>query len=169
MSKKKDETAGHAVDGILSGLTGLMEKLNELAKTGKELRESGEFGSTDGKGFRGVYGFKVRTSLGEDGPTVEPFGNVHRDREQGYTVTPEVLEPVVDVFEEADHTLVVVEMPGIGMDDVKVEIEHDILTLDAAAHGKTYHKEVLLPRAYLREELQLSCNNGILEINCAQR
>lgn len=162
MRKKKDENAGHAVDGILSGLTGLMEKLNELAKTGKEFRESGEFGSSEGKGFRGVYGFKVRTGLGEDGPTVEPFGNVHRNREQGYTVTPEVLEPVVDVFEEADHTLVVAEMPGIGRDDIRYTIEDDILELDAAANGKTYHKEILLPRTYTTNDLELTCTNGIV-------
>ena len=48
MKKKnpgKNEPAGEAggsVGGILSGLTGLVEKLNELAETGGELRRSGE-------------------------------------------------------------------------------------------------------------------------------
>lgn len=169
MSKKKVDASGggQGFDGILSGLTGLVEKINELAKTGQELHESGQFGGGSGKQkWQGVYGFKVRTGLGDEGPTVEPFGNVHRDREQGYTVTPEVLEPVVDIFEEADHTLVVVEMPGVGRDDIELEIQDDIVTIQAEATGKKYHKEVLLPRSYAREALHLSCNNGILEIKC---
>ncbi|HWO99051.1 MAG TPA: Hsp20/alpha crystallin family protein [Methylococcus sp.] len=164
MSKKKDESA--PVEGILSGLTSLIDKLNELAKTGKELRESGEFGG--GKGdqrWRGVFGVRVRTLGGEE-PSVEPFGNLHRDREQGYTVTPEVLEPMVDVFEEADHTLVIAEVPGVSLEDVQVDLKDDILTIDAARGNKKYHKELLLPRAYAREKLQLTCNNGILEIKC---
>lgn len=44
MSKKKDVglTGGPALEGILSGLTGLVDKLNELTKTGKELHEIGD-------------------------------------------------------------------------------------------------------------------------------
>jgi HSP20 family protein len=161
---KKDK--GAPVESILSGLTSLIDKLNELAKTGKELRESGEFGG--GKGdqrWRGVFGVRVRTIGGEE-PSVEPFGNLHQDREQGYTVTPEVLEPMVDVFEEADHTLVVAEVPGVSLEDIHIDIKDDILTIDATRGNKKYHKELLLPRAYTRENLQLTCNNGILEIKC---
>ena len=168
--KEKESSDSHGVDGILSGLTGLVEKLNELAKTGKELHESGEFGGGSGKQkWQGVYGFKVRTGLGDEGPKVEPFGNVHRNRDDAYTVTPEVLEPAVDIFEETDHTLVVLEMPGVGMDDVQFEIQDDIVTVNAEAGSKKYHKEILLPRAYAREDLNLSCNNGILEIKCSNR
>ena len=163
MGKKKEETptGAAALEGIVSGLTGLMEKLNELAKTGKELRE---FGGKGGEGWRGVYGVRIRT-LADEEPSVEPFGNLKRDRE-GYTVTPEVLEPVVDVFEEADYTLVVAEVPGVSIEDIGIEIEDDILTIEAAHNGKKNHKELLLPRAYSRENLQMSCNNGILEIKC---
>ena len=167
MTKKKREENDFPVDGILSGLTGLVDKLNELAQTGKELRETGEFGGSSDKGWRGVYGFKVRTGLGDEGPKVEPFGNVQRNRAQdGYTVTPEVLEPVVDVFEEPDHTLIVAEMPGIGRADIRQWSEDDILQLDATGNGKTYHKEILLPRSYQAEDLELTCNNGIVEIKC---
>lgn len=168
MSRKKgDDSSGEApFEGILSGLTGLMDKLNELAKTGKELRDSGEFGGGSAeKKWRGVYGVKVRTLSGEE-PSVEPFGNLHRDRDQGYTVTPEVQEPMVDVFEEADHTLVVAEVPGVGLKGIKVDIKDDILTIDAEHDGKKYHKELLLPRAYVRDDLVLTCRNGILEIKC---
>jgi HSP20 family protein len=168
MSKKKEGlTGGEALEGILSGLTGLVDKLNELAKTGKELHELGDTaGGGKDKALRAVYGLKVKVGLGEEGPKVEPFGNLRGDQEHGFTVTPEVSEPIVDVFEESDHTLVVAEMPGIGLEDVSVEIADDILTLDAACGAKKYHKEILLPRTYERDRLRLSCNNGILEIKC---
>ncbi|MDD2768816.1 MAG: Hsp20/alpha crystallin family protein [Methylococcus sp.] len=169
MSKKKEEglTGGAALEGILSGLTGLMDKLNELAKTGKELHEiSDSAGSGKDKALRAVYGLKVKVGLGEEEPSVEPFGNLRGDKEHGFTVTPEVSEPIVDIFEETDHILVIAEMPGIGLEDVDVEVADDILTLDASKDAKKYHKEILLPRAYERDHLRLSCNNGILEIKC---
>lgn len=104
--------------------------------------------------------------LGDEGPSVEPFGNLRGDQEHGFTVTPEVSEPIVDVFDEADHTLVIAEMPGVGSEDIDVDVTDDILTIDASRDAKKYHKEILLPRAYTREDLQISCNNGILEIKC---
>ncbi|WP_022949485.1 Hsp20/alpha crystallin family protein [Methylohalobius crimeensis] len=168
MSKRKDkgDTENPAGEGILHGLTTLIDKLNELAKTGKELRESGEFGGGEGeRKWRGVYGVRVR-NLGDETPGIEPFGNLHRQQGQDYMVTPEVLEPLVDIFEEADYTLVVAEVPGVSLEDVRVEIEDDILTLEAANDQKKYRKEVLLPRPYSAEQLKVSCNNGILEIRC---
>ena len=67
--------AGGSVGGILSGLTGLVEKLNELAETGGELRRGGEI-LGDGKGIKGIYGFTVKVGLGDQGARVEPFGNI---------------------------------------------------------------------------------------------
>ena len=49
---------------------------------------------------------------------VEPFGNVRKDERTGRATVREVMEPPVDVFEEADHVLVVAEMPGVGAEDV---------------------------------------------------
>jgi HSP20 family protein len=73
---------------------------------------------------------------------------------------------MVDVFEEEDHTLVVAEMPGIGTQDVQIDIKDDLLTINAKRGDKKYCKEVLLPRAYPPEKMEVSCNNGVLEIKC---
>jgi HSP20 family protein len=161
----KEEVSERGVEGFLSGLTGLVDKLNELAKTGKELRETGTI-SGGSSGVRGIYGVNVKVGLGGEEPKIEPFGNVHKDKKAGYTVTPEVLEPVTDVFEEEDYTNIVAEMPGIAAEDVRVEIEEDILTLSAERGEKKYHKEILLPRAYTKDKIRFSCNNGILDIQC---
>ena len=73
---------------------------------------------------------------------------------------------MVDVFEEEDHLLVVAELPGIGKEDVQIDVKDDVLTISAERGDKKYRKEVLLPRNVSKEKVQVSCNNGVLEIKC---
>lgn len=170
MDNEKQKKSGMAgVEGILSGLTDLLEKLGDLADKGEHLSKSGVF-KGKGKDLKGVYGFSIKTGLGGkdngDGIKVEPFGNIRRDEKTGESVVQEIQEPMVDIFEEKDHTLIVAELPGIGVKDVQIEVKDDLLTLSAAKGVKKYRKEILLPMAYLKEKMQISCNNGILEIKC---
>jgi HSP20 family protein len=78
------------------------------------------------------------------------------------------MEPPVDIFEESDHVLVVAEMPGVGADDVHVELKEDILTIAAERGSKRYRKEVLLPSAFAAEAMTRTCRNGIVEIKLAR-
>ena len=167
MSKKdsKRTEGGFELGGILKGLGDLVEKLGDLAENGEGLSRTGEIHGS-GKELKGIYGFTVKTGLGDDGPRVEPFGNIRKDRESGHTVVHEVREPVVDVFEEVDHVLVVAEMPGIGVEDIEITLEDDLLTIVAGRGDKKYRKEVLLPRSCARERVQVTCNNGVVEIKC---
>jgi HSP20 family protein len=152
--------------GFLGGLANLLDKLGELAEKGKDLRESGELHGGDDK-IQGVYGFTIKTNLGrgqDGGVKVEPFGNVRKDARTGKARVHEVLEPPVDVFEEPDHVLVVAELPGIGEDDVELDLKDDILTIAAQRGSKKYRKEVLLPESFPAESLCRTCRNGILEV-----
>jgi HSP20 family protein len=169
MSKSKHasntgENAGPG--GFLSGLGMLIEKLTDLAEQGKELHEFKEFG--EGKKLQGVYGFSIKTNLGRDfeggGVKVEPFGNVRTDEKTGEATVHEVSEPMVDIFEEPTHVLVVAEMPGVGAEDVQLGLQDDILTI-AAEHGdRKYRKEVLLPGSFTADQMTHICRNGILEV-----
>ncbi|MGD1157244.1 MAG: Hsp20/alpha crystallin family protein [Terriglobia bacterium] len=150
---------------MLKGLGDLVEKLGELAETRQELSKTGEIHGA-GKEVRGIYGFTVKVGLGEEGPRIEPFGNIRRDAKSGQTEVQEVREPMVDVFEEDDHLLVLAELPGIGKDDVRIDLEDDVLTISAEKRDKKYRKEVLLPRSVSKEKMQVLCNNGVLEIRC---
>ena len=111
---------------------------------GGELSRTGEIHGA-GKELKGIYGFTIKSGLGGDGPRIEPFGNIRKDRESGRSVVQEVREPVVDLFEEEDHVLIVAEMPGISVEDVQIAVEDDLLTITAAHGEKKYRKEVLLP------------------------
>ena len=126
---------GGGFDGILSGLTGLVGKLNELAETGAELRRSGEIHGA-GKELKGIYGFTVKVGLGDQAARVEPFGNIRPDKKTGRAVVEEIREPVVDLFEEKDHILIVAEMPGISAQDVQIEVKDDVLAITAAKGDK---------------------------------
>lgn len=155
--------------GILKGLGGLVEKLGELADSGRELAKTGEIsGLGSNKDIKGVYGFTVKVGLGGNEVKVEPFGNIKRDQASGRSVVQEVMEPAVDVFEEADHTLVVAEMPGIGAEDVRLEVKDDVLAIAAERGQKKYYKEVVLPGSFPREKMHVSCTNGVLEIRCVK-
>lgn len=150
---------------FLGGLGGLIEKLGELSEKGEGASKTGEFHFGDPKkGVHGICGLSVKVGLG--GAKVEPFGNVRRDNVTGESVVAEVREPLVDVFEEKDHLLVVAEMPGISAEDVTLEVKDDLLMIQAEKNSKKYRKEILLPGEFSKEKMEVSCNNGVLEIKC---
>lgn len=149
--------------GLLGGLGSFIEKLGELAERGEELHKEGEIRGKDDR-LRGVFGFNVKVGLGDEGIKIEPFGNVRNDKETGRPVVHEVREPMVDVFDEQDHVLLVAEMPGVSEGDVGIELEGDILTISAAKGDTKYRKEVLLPQAFAAAQMSHTCRNGILEV-----
>lgn len=171
MTRRKERPEGQkhfegpesGLGGIFTGLADLVEKLGDLAEKGGDLSRTGEIGS--GK-TKGVYGFSVKVGLGGEGLKVEPFGNVAKDKKSGRSVVQEFREPMVDVFDEEDHVLVVAEMPGVGADDVQLEIKDDVLTIHAGNADRKYQKEVVLPRSFSRDKLKMSCRNGMLRIKC---
>lgn len=168
--KNSHEKRSAGLGGFLGGLGALLEKLGELAEQGGEIHRSGELQGLDPEGkLRGMYGVTIRTGMGgEPGIKVEPFGNVRKDDRTGRTVVHPVREPAVDVFEEADHILIVAEIPGVDPEDVRLELHEDVLVLAAEKGDKKYHKEVLLPAASTREKMSYMCRNGVLEVKLAK-
>ena len=129
------------------------------------MKQSGVFDiNTGGKDAKAVYGFSVKMGLGGDETKIEPFGNVRRNEQTGETIVQEVSEPLVDVLDENDHVLVLAEMPGVGDEDVTVDLAGDILTLHAEKGSKKYHKEIVLPREFKTEQMERNCRNGVLEV-----
>ena len=162
--REKDTRGGleGGIGGILRGLGDLVENLADLEHQG-ELSKSGTIRGS-GEQVRGIYGFTVKVGLGDQGPRIEPFGNIRRDASSGRTEVQEVREPMVDVFDEEKYLLVLAELPGTSKEDVQIELEDDVLTIAAERGDKKYRKEVLLPRSVSKEKMQVNCNNGVLEI-----
>lgn len=154
--------------GFLGGLGALIDQLGKLAdhaeKAGGEMIKTGEFDVGSERGLRGMYGFTVRTGLGEKGIKVEPFGNIRKDKQSGRVEVKEIREPVTDLFDEPDRVLIVAEVPGVMQEDVRLELHDDVLELVAERGEKKYRKELLLPASFSPDKMSLMCRNGILEI-----
>ena len=144
MAQKKPIRTGQVdagLGGMFKSLGGFLELLSDLAEKGDgEFSKSGEIGD-DKKGVKAVYGFSVRVGGGGK-PHIENFGNVKSDRD-GSPVVEEAREPMVDVFDESDHLLVVAELPGVSEKEIAYEVKGDILHLSAAHGDRKYQKELL--------------------------
>lgn len=160
MSKREKKNSESGLGGLLSGLAGLVDFVTQLSDAeNHEISHSGEFRLPGGKAA-GVYGVQIRTGIGGL-PTVRSFGNIAM-APRG-PVVEEVREPLTDVFEEADHMLVVAEVAGVREEDVAIEIHGDVLKFTASGPARQYAKELLLPEG-TAATFRHSYTNGILEI-----
>lgn len=149
--------------GIFKGLGDFVEKLSDLAEKGEEFQKTGEIKGLN-KNLSGLFGISIKVGgLGVDKIKVEPFGNIRKDK-KGDVAVDEVREPVVDIFEETDHTLIVAEMPGVDKKDIHVDLKDDILQISAETLEKKYHKEILLKECFTKDKMVYTYKNGILEI-----
>ena len=148
--------------GFFKGLGDFLDLFSDMVETGEsEVTRSGEF-KVKGLGdkARGVYGFTVRTGIGGI-PRVERFGNI-RPSEKG-PVVADVREPLVDIFDEGQQVLLVAELPGVSEEEIHVEAQDDVLSLQTTGRLK-YEKEILLPGAVDPKPLEKTFKNGILEL-----
>ena len=121
-----------------------------------------------GTGLNGVYGFTLRADLGKPSVTVEPFGNVQADAATGRPVVLDHMEPPTEVAEDVAVFVITAEMPGVGADDVRVEVKDRTLVITAEKGRRKYRKEVALPPACSTEILSRTCQDGVLEIRVAK-
>ena len=99
----------------------------------------------------------VRTLASDQMPTSIPR-TVGEDVER-----PPQREPLVDVFDEGNHLLIIAELPGVEEKDIEIQVRVDTLTLSAQSPGQRYLKEVALP-CPVEGEAKTSYRNGILQV-----
>lgn len=165
--KPKPEPSGSG--GLFAGLGSLIEQLGKLAEQAEQaggvVTKTGDFNVGSDKRLKGVYGFSVKSALGEQGGVkVEPFGNIRRDEEGKLVEVHQIREPMVDVFDETDHLLIIAEVPGIMQEDVRLELKDDILIFSAEKGESKYRKELLLPASFSSDQMSFTCRNGLLEV-----
>ncbi|MEW6456328.1 MAG: archaeal heat shock protein Hsp20 [Acidobacteriota bacterium] len=150
--------------GLFKGIGNLIDLVSKLSEEAEEIKKEGEVKL--GKEIKGVYGFSIRTLVGGK-PIVETFGNI-RETPKG-PVVEEVREPIVDIFDEKDHILMVAELPGVEQSDIQIEIKEDILNISAERGERKYRKEVLLPTLVDETTKKTTYKNGILEIEIKKK
>ncbi|MDP1538658.1 MAG: Hsp20/alpha crystallin family protein [bacterium] len=161
------------VGGLFKGLEKFIDLAEKVEEAGGEIKRKGEIKGDDGK-IKGIYGFSIKSGIGNI-PKVQTFGNIRpvekKTGKREIKIT-ETREPIVDVFDEKNHILVVAELPGVLEESIKLDLKGDILILEAhsVSSGQTggekrkYSKEILLPAKVDFESKEESFKNGILEI-----
>lgn len=146
---------------IFQGIGNFIDLVSRMEEEGEgEEKREGEFTSPSGR-VKAVYGLSVKKGVGGK-PVIEPFGNVKRTT-QGAVVEDEI-QPLADVFDEEDHVLIIVELPGVDAKHIHTEMKGDILTLAAASGGRKYAREVVLPKGVDASTMTSKYRNGVLEI-----
>ena len=151
--------------GLFKGIGNLIDLASKLSEEATEIGKTGEIKGL-GKGVKGVYGFTLRSLVGEK-PTIESFGNI-KETPRG-PVVEEVSEPIVDIFDEKESIRVIAELPGVEEEEIHLEIKGDILNLTAEGRERKYSKEVLLPCAVDADSVTSSYKNGVLEIRLPKK
>ena len=90
-------------------------------------------------------------------------------------VSPRAVAPIqpaqhglaADIFDEENHLLVVIELPGLSADHIQVAVDGDILTVEVT-DDTAQNLELLLPCAVLVTTLTWRYHNGILEARVAK-
>jgi len=158
------------IGGLLKGIEKLVDLAEKVEEAGGEIKRKGEIKGMEGReGVRGIYGFSIRTGIGGR-PRVQTFGNIKpikkkfgKPSEKEIKIV-ETREPIIDVFDEKDHILIVAELPGVAEKTIEFDIRGDILTLRAENEKRKYAKEILLPAKVDSAEKEVSFKNGVLEI-----
>jgi HSP20 family molecular chaperone IbpA len=77
------------------------------------------------------------------------------------------IEPITDIFNEGDQLRVVIEMPGITQEKIRIAFDDRALVISAKENAKRYKKEIKLPwhGKVVKERFQ----NGILELVLEQK
>lgn len=116
--------------------------------------------------FSTNFGFSIKFgSLDDNSVKSKPLeSNTHSSRKYDITVF-ELPEPLVDIFEETDHTLIVADMPGVNEKDIHVDLKDDILQISTKTDEKNYQKEILLKESFTEDRIVHTYKNGILKIS----
>jgi len=109
-----------------------------------------------------VFGYSMK--IGPDGkPNIREFGNV-KPRRNGLPQVQEEREPLVDMVETDGEVHVVVELPGVDKNDIKLQATEDTLTITVDTAERKYFKEVALPANIKVKEAKTQYKNGVLEV-----
>ena len=145
---------------------------NDLSKNApKELVR--EYETSEGGKVREVgpivYGYSM--TIGPDGkPHVKEFGNVKAGKNiagQYLDAKPQISaerEPLSDITTTEKEVKLVLEMPGIKKEDIKINAYDEAIEVIADNPQRKYHKTIDLPEDIDIETARSTYNNGILEV-----
>ena len=117
-----------------------------------------------------VYGYSM--TIGPDGkPKIREFGNVKpsSDAESCGVDRPcldikQEREPLVDIVDTDGEIKVIVELPGVAKEEIKLHGTEDKLTISVDVPDRKYFKEIDVPAKIDPKKAKTSYKNGVLEV-----
>jgi HSP20 family protein len=110
-----------------------------------------------------VYNLSMQT--GDDGESVmQEFGNAPEQAliDDGES---QEREPLIDVLESDALVRVIVELPGVQKDDIKIDAHERSLEVTVDNEVKQFHELIELPCAIQPDSVKASYKNGVLMIS----
>lgn len=151
---------------LLSSQEDVRERLGELREElkragGKETLSDEEWRS----GEMGISGYLRTKGIG--GETEYHLGTTAPPRGRKKAAGPaDAVEPPTDVFDDGEEVVIVAEVPGVELAELKIEIEGDVVSLSTKPSApRNYRKEVRLSSSVDKRSLKAACRNGILEVH----
>ncbi|HDQ06743.1 MAG TPA: Hsp20/alpha crystallin family protein, partial [Candidatus Bathyarchaeota archaeon] len=121
-----------------------------------------------------VYGYSM--TIGPDGkPKIREFGNVKpsMDPEKCGINRPCLdvkgeREPLVDIIDTNEEIKVIVELPGVEKEDIKLSGAEEQLTISVDTPQRKYFKEIEMPTTIDPKKARSSYKNGVLEVTVSK-
>jgi HSP20 family protein len=127
---------------------------------GTKVKSSGPF----------VYGYSVK--IGPDGkPEFREFGNIKPERRLGRPRIDikEKREPLVDTITTNGEVKVIVELPGVQKEDIRLHTTENALTISVDTPQRKYFKGIELPTKISPKEAKASYKNGVLDVTLQKK
>ncbi|MHA1229500.1 MAG: Hsp20/alpha crystallin family protein [Candidatus Helarchaeota archaeon] len=127
--------------------------INIMSDTAEDLKEEKKLGPY-------VWGFSL-TITPDRKPIIREFGNIKK-RSNGVSIQ-EKWEPLIDIIDEKNELIIIVEIPGITEDQIKIQSFEDYCELNIIGQKK-YYKKIDFPNKVQPSSAQIRYKNGILEL-----
>lgn len=169
LGKTKGVTQNDVTSSGLGGLfKGIFDFVEKASKEGGEFTR--EFKTPSGK--KGVFSFGASRSMLTDRTRGEKFEvKRHESKTQKIEKKPKSEEKMrqlnLDVFDEKDHILIIGDMPGVEKENIRYEVEDNVLKIWTEV-GRRYQKEIKLSSP-VTKEVDLNYRNGVLEIKLIKK
>jgi HSP20 family molecular chaperone IbpA len=113
---------------------------------------------------------RARRTVGDDFIKVTTSVSVRTAIPESVPIEPPVQEPLVDVFDDGKGLRVVVELPGVKKEDVRVLFLDGTLRIEVSKDGKVHRRDVPCKVAPGSVEVKSTReNNSVVEITFLRR
>ena len=111
-----------------------------------------------------IYGLSMRRR--PDGrPIFRELGNAVAPDEEA----PGGREPLIDIMETEDEVRVIMELPGVDKEDIRIEAFERSLELEVDSEHRRFTKLLELPCDVATDSARANCKNGVLEVVLRRR